>query len=165
MEMNDYQTIAEAVPEESTAVTLLKALLGAVVGSLPAVFLWIVLGKAGYVAAIAGFFMFLGSIIACDKFTSKSSNMNIWAGVVICAVVMIINVYLCERFVWSWEMSDALNEYSEGEYHIGIFDCFRNFTEFTALLEVQEDFTLSLVKSYIFALLGGVAGVRKLAKK
>ena len=109
--------------------------------------------------------MFLGSIIACDKFTSKSSNMNIWAGVVICAVVMMINVYLCERFVWSWEMSDALNEYSEGEYHIVIFDCFRNFTEFTALLEVQEDFTSSLVKSYIFALLGGVAGVRKLAKK
>lgn len=58
MEMNDYQTIAEAVPEESTAVTLLKALLGAVVGSLPAVFLWIVLGKAGYVAAIAGFLCF-----------------------------------------------------------------------------------------------------------
>ena len=163
MEINEAMT--EAVSEESTAVTLLKAFLGAVVGSLPAVFLWIVLGKAGYVAVIAGFFMFLGSLIACDKFTSKSRNMNIWAGGVICTAVMIINVYLCERFVWSWEMSDALNEYSGGEYHIGIFDCFRNFTEFTALLEVQESFASSLAKSYLFALLGGVAGIRKLAKK
>lgn len=163
MEINEAMT--EAVSEESTAVTLLKAFLGAVVGSLPAVFLWIVLGKAGYVAAIAGFFMFLGSLIACDKFTSKSRNMNIWAGGVICTAVMIINVYFCERFVWSWEMSDALNEYSGGEYHIGIFDCFRNFTEFTALLEVQESFASSLAKSYLFALLGGVAGIRKLAKK
>ena len=109
--------------------------------------------------------MFLGSLIACDKFTSKSRNMNIWAGGVICTAVMIINVYFCERFVWSWEMSDALNEYSGGEYHIGIFDCFRNFTEFTALLEVQESFASSLAKSYLFALLGGVAGIRKLAKK
>lgn len=162
---NDNIAAVEAVPDESTAVTFLKAFLGAVVGSLPAAFLWIVLGKVGYVAAIAGFFMFLGSLTACDKFTSKSRSMNIWAGVVICAVIMIINVYLCERFVWSWEMSDALNEYSEGEYYIGIFDCFRNFTEFTALLEVQESFTSSLVRSYIFALLGGVAGIRKLAKK
>lgn len=162
---DESNVMTEAVPEESTAVTLLKALLGAVVGSLPAVFLWIVLGKAGYVAAIAGFFMFLGELIACNKFTSKSRSMNIWAGVVICAIVMIINVYLCERFVWSWEMSDVFNEYSNGEYHIGILDCFMNFKEFTALLEVQEDFTGSLVQSYLFALLGGVAGFMKLAKK
>ena len=119
----------------------------------------------GYLAAISGFFMFLGEIIACNYFTRKSSQMNIWVALIICAVVMIFDVYLCERFVWSWELSDVLNEYGEGEYSVGIFDCFKNFNELTAAFEVQEDFTASLVKSYLFAALGGFAGVMKLAKK
>ena len=151
--------------EESTLVTLGKALLGAMLGAIPAMLLWVVLGKVGYLAAISGFFMFLGEIIACNYFTRKSSQMNIWVALVICAVVMIFDVYLCERFVWSWELCDVLNEYGEGEYSVGIFDCFKNFKELTAVFEVQEDFTASLVKSYLFAALGGFAGVMKLAKK
>ena len=151
--------------EESTLVTLGKALLGAMLGAIPAMLLWVVLGKVGYLAAISGFFMFLGEIIACNYFTRKSSQMNIWVALVICAVVMIFDVYLCERFVWSWELCDVLNEYGEGEYSVGIFDCFKNFKELTAAFEVQEDFTASLVKSYLFAALGGFAGVMKLAKK
>lgn len=151
--------------EESTLVILGKALLGAMLGAIPAMLLWVVLGKVGYLAAISGFFMFLGEIIACNYFTRKSSQMNIWVALIICAVVMIFDVYLCERFVWSWELCDILNEYGEGEYSVGILDCFKNFNEFTAVFEVQEDFTASLVKSYLFAALGGFAGVMKLAKK
>ena len=151
--------------EESTPVTLGKALLGAMLGAIPAMLLWVVLGKVGYLAAISGFFMFLGEIIACNYFTRKSSQMNIWVVLVICAVVMIFDVYLCERFVWSWELCDVLNEYGEGEYSVGILECFKNFNEFTAVFEVQGDFTASLVKSYLFAALGGFAGFMKLAKK
>lgn len=151
--------------EESTLVTLGKALLGAMLGAIPAMLLWVVLGKVGYLAAISGFFMFLGEIIACNYFTRKSSQMNIWVALIICAVVMIFDVYLCERFVWSWELSDILNEYGEGEYSVGIFDCFKNFKELTEVFEVQEDFTASLVKSYLFAALGGFAGVMKLGKR
>ncbi len=151
--------------EESTLIILGKALLGAMLGAIPAMLLWVVLGKVGYLAAISGFFMFLGEMIACDFFTKKSRQMNIWVALIICAVVMIVDVYLCERFVWSWELSDILNEYGEGEYSVGILDCFKNFNELTAAFEVQEDFTASLVKSYLFAALGGFAGVMKLAKK
>ena len=151
--------------DESTLPVLGKALLGAMLGAIPAMLLWVVLGKVGYLAAISGFFMFLGEMIACDFFTKKSSQMNIWAALVICTVVMIFDVYLCERFVWSWELCDVLNEYGEGEYSVGILDCFKSFNELTEAFEVQEDFTASLVKSYLFAALGGFAGFMKLGKR
>ncbi|MBQ5331685.1 MAG: hypothetical protein J6K92_00265 [Oscillospiraceae bacterium] len=168
MDIMDRENIAaeDIMPaEESTLLILGKALLGAMLGAIPAMLLWVVLGKVGYLAAISGFFMMAGEIIACDHFTRKSRNMNIQTALVICVIVMIIDVYLCERFVWSWELCDVLNEYSEDGYSVGIFDCFKNFSEITEVLEIQADFTSSLVKSYLFAVLGAVAGVMKLAKK
>ncbi|MCI7767339.1 MAG: hypothetical protein MSJ26_05065 [Oscillospiraceae bacterium] len=155
----------EADEEESALLIIGKAILGALLGAIPAMFLWVVLGKVGYLAAISGFFMMLGELVACDHFTRKSRDMNIQTAVVICGIVMIIDVYLCERFVWSWELCDVLNEYGGDGYSVGILDCFKNFNDLTAAFEVQEDFTASLVKSYLFAVLGAVAGVMKLADK
>lgn len=151
--------------EESTLLILVKALLGAVLGAIPAMFLWIVLGKVGYLAAISGFFMMLGELVACSYFTRKSRNMNIQTALVICVIVMIIDVYLCERLVWSWELCDILKEYSEDEFSISIISCFKNFGDIIESLDIQGDFTSSLVKSYLFAALGAAAGVMKLAKK
>lgn len=161
MDIMDRETAAE----DSTLLILGKALLGAMLGAIPAMILWVVLGKVGYLAAISGFFMMLGELVACNYFTRKSRDMNIQTALVICVIVMIFDVYLCERFVWSWELCDVLNEYGEDGYSVGILDCFKNFNELTAAFEVQEDFTSSLVKSYLFAVLGAVAGVMKLAKK
>lgn len=151
--------------EESTYLILGKAFLGAVLGAIPAMFLWIVLGKIGYLAAISGFFMMLGELVACSYFTRKSRNMNIQTALVICVIVMIIDVYLCERLVWSWELCDILNEYSEDGYSISVFSCFKNLGDIIESLDIQGNFTSSLVKSYLFAALGAVAGVMKLAKK
>lgn len=44
------QTSAEK--EEVYAVIIAKAVLGAILGAIPSMFLWIVLGKVGYLASI-----------------------------------------------------------------------------------------------------------------
>ncbi|MCM1578949.1 MAG: hypothetical protein NC078_09145 [Ruminococcus sp.] len=145
----------------STPIVLLKGLLGAIVGSIPAMILWVVLGKIGVVAAIAGFFMILGELIAFERFTKDSPDMNLPAAVIICGVVMLVNIYLCERFTWSWELYDVLKEETE----ITLFDCIRHFNTFAELLEIKSDFNGSLVQSYLFGIIGAAAGVAKLAKR
>lgn len=139
-----------------------KVLLGAIIGSLPAVILWIILGKAGVVAAIAGIIMMLGELFVCDRFTGNSADINIWAVIAVCAAVMLINIYLCERIVWSWELSSAMTEYG---MEASIFDCFTHFGSLTEALEIKGDFTASLVQSYLFGIIGGGAVLGKLAKK
>ena len=77
MDIMDRENIAAeyTMPaEESTLLILGKALLGAMLGAIPAMLLWVVLGKVGYLAAISGFFMMAGEIIACDHFTRKAGT-------------------------------------------------------------------------------------------
>lgn len=146
--------------EESAALTVFKGVIGAVIGSVPSMFLWVVLGKAGYVAALSGFFMILGEMYACDFMTRKSRQMNIEAALIICAVVMIAAVYICERIIWSWELTDLLQD--DG---LTFSACFWNFGILADDLDIKYVFRSSLIRSYIFAALGAVAGYWKLAKK
>ncbi|MBP1545187.1 MAG: hypothetical protein J6A37_01135 [Oscillospiraceae bacterium] len=148
--------------EDSTVVILLKAVLGAVVGAIPGMILWAVLSKIGIVAALAGFLMFMGQLIACDRFTQKSKQMNIPVALIICAVVFLGDIYLCERFVWAWEISSA---FAENGLEASVFSCFCDFGAFTELTGVQEQFTHSLVTSYLYAILGAAAGAAKLFKR
>ncbi|MBP1561053.1 MAG: hypothetical protein J6C96_07410 [Oscillospiraceae bacterium] len=150
----------DSLGEESTVSVLAKAVLGAMLGAIPAMFLWVVVGKVGYLAAICGFFMFLGEMYACHFFTKKSGQMNIQTAIIICVVVMLIDGYICQRIVWSWELSDFFS--SEG-YQVGFFECFKNFNKFMEDFGVQGDFTSSLIKSYLFAALGVVASIKKIA--
>ena len=140
----------------------LKVLSGAVIGPLPAAILWILLGKAGVVAAIAGIIMMLGELFVCDRITRNSENVNLWAVIAVCAAVMLVNIYICERFVWSWELSSAMTEYG---MEASIFECFAHFDELMELLEAKGDFTSSLVQSYLFGIIGGAAVLGKLAKR
>lgn len=163
-EENDFVRTEEAKPaEQSTAVIVLKGILGAVLGSLPSVFLWIVLGKAGYVAAIGGFFMMLGELYACDFFTKKSGQMNVQTAMVICAAVMLLNVWLCERFVWSWELRDIIRDMAAE--NVTVLYCFTNFDSIIEAAELRTDFDNALMRSYAFAALGAVAACVKLFKK
>lgn len=146
---------------ELTPVILLKALLGAVIGSLPAMLLWVVLGRVGIVAALAGFFMIMGELIACDRFTKSSTNMNIPAAIIICGAVMLVNIFICEKIIWAWDLSSAMNEYG---METSILDCLANFNDLLEALEAKEDFTASLVQSYLYGILGAVAGVFKLTR-
>lgn len=146
--------------DESAALTIFLAVVGAVLGSAPSMLLWVTLGKAGYVAAVAGFFMITGEMLACGFMTKKRRQMNIEAATVICIIVMAAAVYICERLIWSWELADLL--YEEG---LTFTDCFLNFGRLTEELDIKYDFRLSLVKSGIFAVLGAIPGYFKACKE
>ena len=148
--------------EDSTVVILLKAVLGAVVGAIPGMILWAALSKIGIVAALAGFFMFMGQLIACDRFTQKSKQMNIPVALIICAVIFLGDIYLCERFVWAWEISSAMKETG---LEMSLMECFKDFDALMTLLDGKSEFNSSLVMSYLYAILGAAAGAAKLFKR
>lgn len=149
----------EIESEESTAVTLIKGIIGAFLGTIPSAVLWIALGKVGYIGEICGFFMIFGEMYICGFMTRKSKDMNIETATVICVIVTAVMVYVCERAVWSWDICDALAP--DGP---PLTFCFLHFEDLIEDMEISADFTSELIKSYAFAAMGATTYVVKSIK-
>ncbi|MDE6600347.1 MAG: hypothetical protein K2K34_09750 [Oscillospiraceae bacterium] len=135
--------------ENSSAFIIAKAVAGAVIGSIPACILWISLGRVGYIASVCGFFMIFGEMYLCSLFTKNEKDMNIETAIVVCIVVTIAMVYLCERAVWSYDLYYALAPECPS---VGF--CFVHFEKLITGTEISADFDSALFRSYIFAAIG-----------
>ncbi len=146
-------------PDEAATITVIKGVIGAFIGTIPSAVLWIVMGKVGYISEMCGFFMIFGEMYICSLMTKKSSDMNIETAIVICIVVTLIMVYVCERAVWSWDICDAL---SPNGPSVGY--CFLHFESLIGDTELSSDFDAELIKSYVIAALGATTHVVKTIK-
>lgn len=99
----DMENISDG--ERSIVADILKAVLGAVVGALPGILLWIIIGKVGFIAAICGTIL-AGGAVAGYTFMTKDNSLSTRTGIIICAAVIIIAIYMAEKIVWCWEMSE-----------------------------------------------------------
>lgn len=95
---------------QSPLITTLKGLLGAVIGAVPGIIVWIIFGKLGVIASVAG--MLISAGIICG-FAFMTKNADISAGIVIavCLGVFLAAMILSERIVWTWELADNFKEY------------------------------------------------------
>ena len=63
--------------------------VGAVIGSLPGCVLWLILGRVGFIAGIAGFAIMMGAMFLYRKFGGGLEK----GGMIICAVVTVIMIF------------------------------------------------------------------------
>lgn len=91
--------------EDSMLMEVLKAILGAVIGALPGMFLWIIIGKVGFIAAICGTLL-AGGTVCGYIFMTKDNFLPQKYEVIICVSVVVIGVFIAEKIVWCWEMSE-----------------------------------------------------------
>ncbi len=96
-------------PDESPLITGIKGFCGAVVGAIPGMLLWIILGKLGYIAVVCGILLAFGSVFGYN-FMTKKGNLPMGAGIAICLGVLIVAVFFAEKIVWCWELTDIFNE-------------------------------------------------------
>lgn len=95
---------------ESAAVTALKGIAGAVIGAIPGMALWIVLGKLGFVFSAVGILIGLGIVFGFSKVT-KNGEIPMWLTFVIFIGVFVTSMILAEKIVWTWELASAFKEY------------------------------------------------------
>lgn len=106
VEENTYDLPSSSGGERSIMTDILKAVLGALVGAIPGMALWVIIGKTGYIASVCGLLLAAG-IVFGYTFMTKDDGIPLSWGVVICLVIMVSAVYFAERIVWTWEMVDA----------------------------------------------------------
>lgn len=92
------------------AVTTLKGLAGAVIGALPGLAVWIILGKLGFVFSAVGILIAMGIFFGYAFFV-KDEDLPVWLMFVICIGVFLCAMVISEKIVWTWTISDALKTY------------------------------------------------------
>ncbi|MDE6787885.1 MAG: hypothetical protein K2J47_01005 [Ruminococcus sp.] len=95
---------------ESKVITALKGLLGAIIGAVPGMLIWIILGKIGFVFSAVGILIGLGIIMGFAFFT-KNADVPLWIMFVIFFGVFAVAMILSEKIVWTWELASTFKEY------------------------------------------------------
>lgn len=128
--------------------SLAKGILGAVLGSVPGIILWIIVGYFGYTAAIVGMVVAFGIVIGYDKFGGPAGN----AGLITCILVMVLAIYLGVHLTWSVSLMSIHPNLMKT-----IFSLYSYLWKYNILL----DFFKSLGLGYVFGLIGAVSVISK----
>ncbi|MDE6775652.1 MAG: hypothetical protein K2J37_05095 [Ruminococcus sp.] len=163
---------------ESKVITVLKGIAGALVGAIPGMLVWIILGKIGIVFSLVGMLIGFGILMGFSILT-KNEDLPIWVMLVIFLGVFAVVMILSEQIVWTWEITDILkenlSEFSGSEYKeilketigiekISFGECFSNFFTILEKLDIKGKYIWELAKSSLFGILGGLAVFAKIGK-
>ncbi len=147
-ERTERQMIKESKPEN-----VIGGLVGALLGSLLGVAAIILFSRLGYTTAASGITM---GVCTRKGYELLGGKMTV-KGIVISILVMLLMVYVGDRFDWAMLVAREWGE--------NVFDAFRAIP---ALIKEdvieQSSYIGNLVKLYLFALLGAVPAVIAMVK-
>ncbi len=172
--------------------SVLKGVIGAIIGAIPGFFLIAGLARLGFIASLCGAVLaggvFFGYYIATknDKAASKVMFIS-------CISVMVITVFLAVRMSWTYKLRDTLiaaksyanseianNDMYEGVtestvddalyYMFGFSDptysnCSAHFSRILDHYDIKGKFAISVLENYLFCAMGGLWLFSKFGKK
>lgn len=174
--------------DDSEFVTLLKGILGALIGALPGMLLIALLSRYGLFASVCGTVMAAGTIYGYNRVT-RDSFLDKKYGIIVYIAVMLLGIYLSVRFSWAWRCSVEFPKLYEQSYDIWLntftsygytkeqaekyfnfffsepdksfFTYFFNFGDYLQYPGFRVRFGLSLFGNYIFAASGSAVIFKK----
>ncbi|MBR4627834.1 MAG: hypothetical protein IKO47_09075 [Ruminococcus sp.] len=105
----DKPAVTDAPPDMKSGNAFLYGVLGAFLGSLPGMTVWIILGKFGIRSMILGFFLAAGTVWGFGRMTRNRPLRRCW-GILICTVIMTVSVYLTQRIIWTWSITESFSD-------------------------------------------------------
>ncbi len=146
---------------ENRVADILKGTVGALIGALIGMGVFLLLGRLGYISMAAGAVAIL-AIFGGYYLLAKDFSVP---GLVICAVILIATVYISNRLDWAISISKELKKYGSDYDEFTVSYCYKNISTLLELAESKGSYIKNLVLSYLFTLGGGVFIVAKAGKK
>ena len=138
---------------------VIKPILGAVIGCIPGLIIWTVVGYFGYKWALLGLLIGAGIFFGYEKMGGYVVSA---AGIITCLAVLIIAVYVGAHFIWAMSLKSALAELDAGKASLGF--CIKNLYPFLELTGMKGRFFIDLLLDYLFAGIGAFGLIRKAFK-
>ena len=141
---------AESVEERTGS-----GVIGALLGSLVGVAAIVLIGQAGYVAALGGVVMAIATFFGYEKLGKKLTTK----GIVICTLIMIAMVFIASMIDYTIAICSSVGD-------VGFFEVFLSLFPLLIYADALKDFLFNLVLLYGFTALGAVPYIRrKLAER
>lgn len=140
----DHSYKERKIQRQNVETNILKGTIGAIIGALIGIIVWLIFYKLGVIASFGGFAIAYGTLIGFEKI-SKNTNRK---SVIVCIIIMIIAVWLANRFAWS------LNAYSTLKYNYTFVDCFMGLNELLEYNNYTSHYIIELVVGYLLTALG-----------
>lgn len=134
--------------------------IGALVGAVISMGVYLLLGRLGVIAAIAGFVALI-CIFGGYYFLAKDISK---VGIIICVVILILTVYVSNKLDWAISLSKAFEELGDTENKFSVSYCYKNMSTLLALADAKGKYVLNLVLSYVFTVVGGISALKKFGK-
>lgn len=123
---------------------IVAGIVGGFLGSLIGVTLWIIIGLAGYIAAICGLVLAVCTIKGYQLFGGKLDKK----GMVITIIITILMVFVSQYLTLSLEI---YNEF-KADYAISVFNAIRAVPDFLKDADVSRSFYVNLGIGYLLTL-------------
>lgn len=136
---------------------LIRGTIGAILGSLIGVAVWVLINQLGYLSALAGCIMVVCALKGYEIF-GKALDTK---GVVIACLVSVFMVLFAERVSLAIEIYNAYN-------HVGrmnILEAFKAVPEFMEMEEIRRAVIGDLVMGYFLMLVGAFGTVIRAFKE
>lgn len=108
----DYLNLYPESSDKSVVIPAVAAFFGACIGVIPGAWLWIVIGKSGYIVDVVAFVMVFGAVfvgrLAAKLFGSAKIDLLQAAA---CTIVVGTAVFISARIVYIENIVKALNDY------------------------------------------------------
>lgn len=135
-----------------------KGILGALIGAIPGVALWVLLSKVGIIASICGIVILIGVVLG---YTALGKKLDM-VGIVISIIVVIFSVYFATNLSWALELHKFLKD-ADGSY--SLVWCMKHLTLILDLADCKGSFIKDLVIGYLFTIVGAGSYIHKVLKK
>lgn len=149
------EALAHSAAERKTrASSIPKGILGAVIGALPGVILWLLIYRVGYLAAVCGLVMAYGAFKGYSVLGGRLDKKGVAVGTAVSLVMLVFAMMLC----YAWALLDVF-----GPEGFGFLDCFLAVPTALALYpEVLGSFITELLMGLVLTAAGAFAACRNL---
>lgn len=169
---------------KSAVIPAVAAFFGACIGVIPGAWLWIVIGKSGYIVDVVAFVMAFGAVFA-GRFVARRSGaekVDILQAAA-CTIIVGTAVFISARIVYIENIVKALNAYVPSyqaqwsdelikeavckQYMINDItysECSKHFLYLLAETGLKKSYFSHIIQSILVALGGILLPVRKISK-
>ncbi|MDO4166401.1 MAG: hypothetical protein Q4D32_03245 [Eubacteriales bacterium] len=152
----DGMAVSTAVPYTPEVVrsNVITGTVGALLGSLVGVALWVLIYQLGYLAGIAGAVMIVCAMFGYEKL-GKSLDTK---GVVICVILSIVMIFLAQQLAMTLAVVQA---FKNQDVDVSFGFMFRNLFKHLEYLDLMSVFVRDLAVGYVLFFIASISTIAK----
>lgn len=156
----NYGHMMSGAPKAKAGSNVVTGIIGALLGSLVGVALWVGIYKLGYIAGIAGAIMIVSAMFGYEKL-GGSLDLK---GIIISVVICIGMIYISERICISMELYEEFKDYKYYFGDVSFSDCYKSMFAILKDAEKESVFWGELGIGYLLFAIASVSYIVKSVK-